>query len=53
MTLRVLKLAMSFKVDYESFMRYVSKKFNEAFLSGVSQETILNLENMVEISQKK
>lgn len=38
------KLAMSFKVDYESFMRYVSKKFNEAFLSGVSQETMLNLE---------
>ncbi|WP_455256555.1 ATP-dependent Clp protease ATP-binding subunit, partial [Peptoniphilus asaccharolyticus] len=38
------KLAMLFKVDYESFMKYVSKKFNEAFLSGVSQETILNLE---------
>lgn len=38
------KLTMLHNINYEIFMKYLSKKFNESFLSGISQETILSLE---------
>ncbi|MGO3018613.1 MAG: AAA family ATPase, partial [Anaerococcus sp.] len=38
------KLAMLYEIDYESFMQFLSRKFNEAFIEGVAQETLSNLE---------
>lgn len=38
------KLAMLYEIDYESFMQFLSRKFNQAFIEGIDQETLLNLE---------
>lgn len=38
------KLAGLYRISYEGFMQFISKKFNEAFMNGVAKETIASLE---------
>ncbi|MGI5949401.1 ATP-dependent Clp protease ATP-binding subunit [Peptoniphilus sp.] len=38
------KLANLYGISYEGFMQFLSKKFNEDFMNGVSKETIASLE---------
>lgn len=38
------KLANLYRISYEGFIQFISKKFNEAFMNGVAKETIASLE---------
>ena len=38
------KILGQHKLDYDGFMQFVSRKFNEQFLNGIAKETIANLE---------